>query len=69
MDSTSTKTTSSTNPNEDLAEIAGPEMEAAACTDRDVWIHDFDCALCLSLLYDPVTIPCGHTFCRNCLCK
>lgn len=28
---------------------------------------DFDCTLCLKLLYDPVTTPCGHTFCRACL--
>eukprot|EP01018_Ginkgo_biloba_P031940 Gb_37760 [translate_table: standard] len=28
---------------------------------------DFDCTLCLKLLYDPVTTPCGHTFCRTCL--
>eukprot|EP00252_Welwitschia_mirabilis_P013545 TRINITY_DN2977_c0_g1_i7.p1 TRINITY_DN2977_c0_g1~~TRINITY_DN2977_c0_g1_i7.p1 ORF type:complete len:481 (+),score=75.80 TRINITY_DN2977_c0_g1_i7:72-1514(+) len=28
---------------------------------------DFDCTLCLKLLYDPVTTPCGHTFCRFCL--
>ncbi|KAI5056413.1 hypothetical protein GOP47_0028231 [Adiantum capillus-veneris] len=28
---------------------------------------DFDCILCLKLLYHPVTTPCGHTFCRACL--
>lgn len=28
---------------------------------------DFECTLCLKLLYDPVTTPCGHTFCRACL--
>lgn len=28
---------------------------------------DFDCTLCLKLLYDPVTTPCGHSFCRSCL--
>ncbi|KAM7269451.1 hypothetical protein ACFE04_024948 [Oxalis oulophora] len=28
---------------------------------------DFDCTLCLKLLYEPVTTPCGHTFCRSCL--
>ena len=30
-------------------------------------IDDFDCILCLKLLYDPVTTPCGHSFCRPCL--
>ena len=29
----------------------------------------FDCLLCRNLLNDPVTIPCGHTFCRSCLQK
>ncbi|CAF2114719.1 unnamed protein product [Brassica oleracea] len=28
---------------------------------------DFDCTVCLKLLYEPATTPCGHTFCRSCL--
>ncbi|KAK6261678.1 hypothetical protein QUC31_007494 [Theobroma cacao] len=28
---------------------------------------DFDCTLCLKLLYQPITTPCGHSFCRSCL--
>ncbi|XVF11877.1 hypothetical protein REPUB_Repub08aG0065300 [Reevesia pubescens] len=28
---------------------------------------DFDCTLCLKLLYEPITTPCGHSFCRTCL--
>lgn len=28
---------------------------------------DFDCTLCLKLLYEPITTSCGHTFCRSCL--
>ena len=29
--------------------------------------HDFDCPLCFQLLYEAVTLNCGHTFCRDCL--
>eukprot|EP00062_Callorhinchus_milii_P008312 gi/632950861/ref/XP_007890968.1/ PREDICTED: LON peptidase N-terminal domain and RING finger protein 1 [Callorhinchus milii] len=28
---------------------------------------DFECSLCMRLFYEPVTLPCGHTFCKSCL--
>lgn len=28
---------------------------------------DLDCTLCLKLLHQPLTTPCGHSFCRGCL--
>ncbi|XP_061439058.1 LON peptidase N-terminal domain and RING finger protein 1 [Rhineura floridana] len=28
---------------------------------------DFECSLCMRLFFHPVTTPCGHTFCKNCL--
>ncbi|XP_070684081.1 LON peptidase N-terminal domain and RING finger protein 1 [Pempheris klunzingeri] len=29
--------------------------------------NDLECSLCMRLFYEPVTTPCGHTFCKNCL--
>ncbi|XP_071716177.1 uncharacterized protein [Rutidosis leptorrhynchoides] len=34
---------------------------------RPARTYDFDCTLCLKLLYEPITTPCGHTFCRSCI--
>ncbi|KAM5193714.1 LON peptidase N-terminal domain and RING finger protein 1 [Mantella aurantiaca] len=28
---------------------------------------DFECSLCMRLFYEPVTTPCGHSFCKKCL--
>ncbi|WIA19665.1 hypothetical protein OEZ85_005596 [Tetradesmus obliquus] len=30
---------------------------------------DCECILCLKLLYEPVTTPCGHTFCKGCFAR
>ncbi|KAG0728071.1 LON peptidase N-terminal domain and RING finger protein 3 [Chionoecetes opilio] len=29
--------------------------------------NDFECTLCYRHLHEPVTTPCGHSFCRSCL--
>lgn len=32
-------------------------------------LSELDCQICYSALYDPLTTPCGHTFCRTCLLR
>jgi len=38
--------------------------------DEDAWVREqLECALCVGLLFEPATAPCGHTFCRPCLAR
>lgn len=36
---------------------------------RDKCQKDLDCHVCYNVMCDPVTTPCGHTFCRKCLAR
>eukprot|EP00850_Spirogloea_muscicola_P020279 SM000211S06649 [mRNA] locus=s211:151531:156544:- [translate_table: standard] len=55
---------------EDEAEAAGRPAAGARPPPRQVSRGDeLDCVLCLKLLYQPATTPCGHTFCRACLAR
>ena len=42
-----------------------PEEQAARPGDGAT-LENYDCALCLRLLYEPVTLRCGHSFCGPC---
>jgi hypothetical protein len=35
--------------------------------DKIALAKTLECALCLSLICEPITVPCGHSFCRCCL--
>lgn len=35
--------------------------------DSAVELSDYDCPLCLRMLWQPVTTTCGHTYCKMCL--
>ncbi|CAJ1934957.1 unnamed protein product [Cylindrotheca closterium] len=41
-----------------------PPADTATTTFK---IEDFECILCLRLLYEPTTLKCGHSFCRTCV--
>lgn len=37
-------------------------MAASSCPPED-----FSCPVCLEILHDPATLPCGHTYCLQCI--
>jgi len=36
---------------------------------KDRVSSELDCQVCYSLILDPLTTPCGHTFCRKCIAR
>jgi len=32
-----------------------------------VELSDYDCSLCMRLFWQPITTPCGHTYCKSCI--
>lgn len=36
---------------------------------REATHRELDCQVCYNLMFDPVTAPCGHSFCRICLTR
>uniref|UniRef100_A0A3B5MGY2 RING-type domain-containing protein n=1 Tax=Xiphophorus couchianus TaxID=32473 RepID=A0A3B5MGY2_9TELE len=46
---------------------AAAQMDAMAAATISVDQDEFCCPVCLEVLRDPVTIPCGHSYCLDCI--
>lgn len=56
-------------PMERLRHLVGSLLEDLSdnCLRKRTINDYFSCSFCEGTLYQPVTVNCGHTFCRNCL--
>lgn len=45
------------------------KIERERCQTEDDYDTILQCAICTGILYEPVTLPCGHSFCKLCLEK
>ncbi|XP_009890942.1 PREDICTED: LON peptidase N-terminal domain and RING finger protein 3-like [Charadrius vociferus] len=61
----------SKNPSDIRLVDNGEETAAAKCTQLCLGellsVADLECSLCIRMFFEPVTTPCGHTFCKECL--
>eukprot|EP00697_Spironema_sp_BW2_P018096 gnl/Spiro4/9972_TR5299_c0_g1_i1.p1 gnl/Spiro4/9972_TR5299_c0_g1~~gnl/Spiro4/9972_TR5299_c0_g1_i1.p1 ORF type:complete len:242 (-),score=6.56 gnl/Spiro4/9972_TR5299_c0_g1_i1:192-917(-) len=46
---------------------APPDPAIAAISSSESLRKQFECSICLELMHNPCTVPCGHSFCRTCL--
>ncbi|XP_067160793.1 LON peptidase N-terminal domain and RING finger protein 1-like [Apteryx mantelli] len=64
---------SSTESQEGQLSDSEEETAAAAAAGDQLYlgdllsISDLECSLCIRMFFEPVTTPCGHTFCKECL--
>ncbi|XP_057607396.1 LON peptidase N-terminal domain and RING finger protein 2 [Chionomys nivalis] len=54
-------------PKKDVDSSPQGNMNSLEEPEFTIDLADFECALCMRLLFEPVTTPCGHTFCLKCL--
>uniref|UniRef100_A0A3B3TYM9 RING-type domain-containing protein n=1 Tax=Poecilia latipinna TaxID=48699 RepID=A0A3B3TYM9_9TELE len=51
----------------DTQKLETESLLRAEMENRHVQMDNVSCSICLDLLKDPVTIPCGHSYCMNCI--
>ena len=61
--SSSSPPTSSLSSESCSPRASGDERSSRVC----VLLDDYTCCICLSLMVDPVTLHCQHSYCRHCL--
>lgn len=49
---------------EALCHVSFPDMATASCFFSD---DEFQCSICTDFFTNPVSLPCGHNFCKNCI--
>ncbi|XP_015909475.1 LON peptidase N-terminal domain and RING finger protein 3 [Parasteatoda tepidariorum] len=52
---------------EDITKLSGEKFVINRIGASLIDKQDFECPLCMRFLWEPITTPCGHTFCRVCL--
>ncbi|XP_045142501.1 LON peptidase N-terminal domain and RING finger protein 1 [Echinops telfairi] len=50
-----------------LSEVCALSLVCGDVPEDLIDVSDFECSLCMRLFFEPVTTPCGHSFCKNCL--
>lgn len=64
---TGTKTQTDACPNNGALQVKPVQSKLSKDALHLREVEDFECKLCFTLLFQPVTTICGHTFCRECL--
>ena len=50
------------------ADFRASDQDLLSCM-RESAHRELECRVCYNIMFDPVTTPCGHTFCRKCLAR
>ena len=55
--------------NDIIADVNSQSLELEGVPVNLIQEDIFECKLCYDLLFQPITLTCGHVFCKNCLVK